>query len=84
MTEDLEDGDQGDADGADMNTVGAVWEEPVITIGIGGEKLDECESDEESHVDGVNGVLPGSRVGLEISRCRCTVLSHLVSAFLKK
>ena len=27
MTEDLEDGDQGDADDADMNTLGAVCEE---------------------------------------------------------
>ena len=38
-TEDLEDaGDQGDADDDDMNTIGAVNEESVITIGVGGEK----------------------------------------------
>ena len=57
-TEDLEDaGDQenrGDADDDDMNALGAVNEEPVITIGVNGETLDECESVEESYVD-VNG-----------------------------
>ena len=32
-TEDLEGaGDQGDADDGDMNTIGAVCEEPVITV----------------------------------------------------
>ena len=54
-TEDPEDVDQGDADDADMKTMGAVCEEPVITIGIDGEKLNECVTDEESHVDDVNG-----------------------------
>ena len=38
-----------------MNTIGAVCEEPVITIGVDGEKWDECENDEESYVDDVNG-----------------------------
>ena len=48
----LEDGgDQGDAD---MKTPGAVCEEPVTTIGIDGENLDDCETDEESFVDDVN------------------------------
>ena len=50
-TEDLEDaGDQenrGDADDDDMKALGAVNEEPVITIGVNGETLDECESVEE-------------------------------------
>ena len=55
-TEDLEDaGDQGDADDGDMNTIGAVCEEPVITIGVDGENWDECENDEESYLDDVNG-----------------------------
>ena len=55
-TEDLENaGDQGDADDDDMNAIGAVCEEPVVTIGVDGEKWDECENDEESHVDDVNG-----------------------------
>ena len=55
-TEDLEDADdQGDADDDDMNAIGAVCEEPLITIGVDGEKWDECENDEESHVDDVNG-----------------------------
>ena len=55
-TEDLEDaGDQGDADDGDMNTIGAVCEEPVIAIGVEGENWDECENDEESYVDNVNG-----------------------------
>ena len=55
-TEDLEDGDdqenRGDADDDDMKALGAV---PVITIGVDGETLDECESVEESYVDDVNG-----------------------------
>ena len=38
-----------------MNAIGAVCEEPVITIGIDGEKWDECKNDEESYVDDVNG-----------------------------
>ena len=55
-TEDLEDaGDQGDADDDDMNAIGAVCEEPVITIGVDGEKWEGCENDEESYVDNVNG-----------------------------
>ena len=55
-TEDLEDAvDQGNADDGDMNTNGTVCEEPVITIGVDGEKWDECENDEESYVDDVNG-----------------------------
>ena len=55
-TEDLEDaGDQGDADDGDMNTIGAVCEEPVITVGVDGENWDECENDAESNVDDVNG-----------------------------
>ena len=55
-TEDLEGaGDQGDADDGDMNTLGAVCEDPVITIGVDGENWDECENDEESYVDDVNG-----------------------------
>ena len=55
-TEDLEDaGDQGDADDDDMNAMGEVCEEPVVTIGVDREKWDECENDEESYVDDVNG-----------------------------
>ena len=55
-TEDLEDArDQGDADDEDMNALGAVCEELVITIGVDGEMLDECENDEESYIDDVNG-----------------------------
>ena len=58
-TGDLEDaGDQenrGDDDDDDMKALGAVNEEPVITIGVNGETLDECESVEESYVDDVNG-----------------------------
>ena len=58
-TEDLEDAgvqeNRGDADDADMKAVGALNEEPVITIGVNGETLDECESVEESYVDDVNG-----------------------------
>ena len=38
----------------EMNVVGAVCEEPVITIGVDGEKWDECGNDEESHVDGMS------------------------------
>ena len=58
-TEDLKDaGDQesrGDADDDDMKALGAVNEEPVITIGVNGETLDECESVEEFYVYDVNG-----------------------------
>ena len=58
-TEDLEDaGDQenrGDDDDDDMKVLETVNEEPVITIGVNSETLDECESVEESHVDDVNG-----------------------------
>ena len=58
-TEDLEDaGDQEnrrDADDDEMKALGAANEEPVITIGVDGETLDECESGEESYVDDVNG-----------------------------
>ena len=53
-TEELEDGDQDDAD-ADMKMLGAVREEPVITIGLDRETLAECEVDEESFIDDVNG-----------------------------
>ena len=46
-TEDLEDAcdqeNRGDADDDDMKALGAVNEEPVITIGVDGETLDECE-----------------------------------------
>ena len=45
-------------DDDDMNAIGAVCDEPVITIGVDGEKWDECEHDEESYVDDVNGGLP--------------------------
>ena len=38
-----------------MKALGAVSEEPVITIGVNGGTLDECESVEESYVDDVNG-----------------------------
>ena len=38
-----------------MNMLGAVCEEPVITIGIDSEKLDECEADEEFYIDDVSG-----------------------------
>ena len=38
-----------------MKALGAVNEEPVITIGVNGETLEECESVEESYVDDVNG-----------------------------
>ena len=38
-----------------MNGIGAVCEEPVITIGADGETLDECENDEASYVHDVNG-----------------------------
>ena len=58
-TEYLEDADdqenRGDADDDDMKALGAVCEEPVKTIGVDGETLDECESGEESYVDDVNG-----------------------------
>ena len=33
-----------------MKALGAVCEEPVITIGVDGETLDECENDEESYI----------------------------------
>ena len=63
-TEDLEDaGDQEnrrDADDDDMKALGAVNEEPVITIGVNGETLDECENVEESYVDDVKRWLSGS------------------------
>ena len=56
-TEDLEDAsdqeDRGDADDEDMKALGAVNKEPVITIGVDGETLDELEDGEESHVDDV-------------------------------
>ena len=62
-TENLEDaGDQvnrGDGDDDDMKALGAVKEEPVITIGVDGETLDECENGEESNVDDVNGGTSG-------------------------
>ena len=47
--EDLEDaGDQGNADDEDMKAMGAVNEEPVITIGVDGEKWDESEHAEKN------------------------------------
>ena len=52
-TEDLEDAG---ADDEDMNALGAVCEEPVTTIGVDGEMLD----DEESYIDDVNGGFFGS------------------------
>ena len=59
-TEDLEDAvDQddgrGDSEDEDTKALGAVCEEPVITIGVDGEKLDEGENVEESYIDDVNG-----------------------------
>ena len=59
-TEDLEDdGDQDDdrddVEDEDMKLLGVVCEEPVMTIGVDGEKLDEGENIEEFHVDDVNG-----------------------------
>ena len=39
----------------DMKPLGAVTEEPAITIGVNGETLDECENVEKSYVDDVNG-----------------------------
>ena len=58
-TEDLEDagdqGNRGDDDDDDMKALGAVNKEPVITIGVNGETLDECENGEESYIDDVNG-----------------------------
>ena len=58
-TEDPEDAgyqeNRGDADDDDMKALGAVNEEPVITIGVDGDTLDECENGEESYVDDVNG-----------------------------
>ena len=40
--------DRGDADDEDMKALGAVNKEPVITIGVDGETLDELEDGEES------------------------------------
>ena len=49
-TEDVEDAvdqeNRGDVHDDDMKALGAVNEEPVITIGVNGETLDECESGE--------------------------------------
>ena len=53
-TDDEDDG-RGDADDQDMKALGAVREEPVITIGVDGEKSDEGENSEEFHIDDVNG-----------------------------
>ena len=59
--EELEDGDQGDAN-ADMKMLGGEREEPVITIGLDGETLADCEAgdtqEEESHIDDVDGDFP--------------------------
>ena len=85
-TEDLEDaGDQenrGDADDDDMKALGAVTEEPVITIWINGETSDECESVERSYVDDVNGGLQDPenvwKSWLDTSRCRCIAVSQLL------
>ena len=38
-----------------MKALCAVNEEPVITIAVNGETLNECRSVEESYVDDVNG-----------------------------
>ena len=74
-----------DADDEDMKALGAVREEPVITIGIDGETLDEGETCEESYVDDVNGgfldpeMVREARVeGISwiTSRCRCIVVSQ--------
>ena len=62
----------------------------MITILIDGEKLDECETDEESYVDDVSEVSwiqswSGKHVWKcqpDTSRCWCVVVSHLVSAAL--
>ena len=50
-----------------MKALGAVNEEPVITIGVDGETLDECGSVEESDVDDVNG---RQQVGKVAKLCR--------------
>ena len=77
MTEDLEDGgDQSDADDADVKTLEAVCQDPVKTIGIDGEKLGECESDEESNVDDDTGGL------LNLEMVREARVEQLVSAVL--
>ena len=38
-----------------MKVLGAVNVDPVITIGVNGDTLDERESVEESYVDDING-----------------------------
>ena len=71
-----------------MKALGAVNEEPVITISVDGETLDECES----VVDDVNGgcldpeMVREARVE-ELAgylKCRCIVLSQLLRLVLTK
>ena len=93
-TEDLEDaGDQenrGDADDDDMKALGAVCEEPVITIGVDGETLDECENGEESYVDDVNGgfldleMVREARVEELAGYSRCITVSQWLRLVLTK
>ena len=84
-TEDLEDaGDQGDADDEDMNAIGAVCEEPVLTIGVDGEKWDECENDEESYVDDVNGGFLDHEMVREARVEELAVASQILNVVLTK
>ena len=88
-TEDLDNaGDpenRGDVDDDDMKELGAVDEEPMMTIGVNGETLDESESVEEFYVDNVNGGFLDLEMVREArveelggsSRCRCIAVSHL-------
>ena len=94
-TEDLEDaGDQenrGDADDDDMKALGAVCEEPVITIGVDGETLDECEVSKSPMTTSMVAfwILRWSgrhvwKSWLDTSRCRCIVVSQLLRSVLTK
>ena len=83
-TEELEDGDQGDAD-ANMKMLGAVCEESVITIGLVKlmKSLTLTMSMEVSWIQ----IWPGKhdwKSQLDSARCRCIVVSQLVSVVLTK
>ena len=80
-TEELEDGHPDN--NADMKTLGAVREEPWITVGLNGETLAECDADEmqESRRHQI-----WSEMGELAGFCEmpCVTVSQLVSMVLAK
>ena len=63
-----------------MKALGAVNEEPVITIGVDGEMLDECENDKESCIDDFNGGFLDPEM---VREARVEVLAGLMQVYCR-